>query len=163
MDDLRSFEGGKMRMQEGRTLAADMLPDADEDSFFAGDITGDDPVYLAGDVRANENPNLLSMQAMFVHEHNCWADRLAEDNPDWDDDQRNSAARSIAEFELQQITYNEWLPHLIGDAADQPVEPDAVGGFLSNFQQPRSGSGIRWCPRTSIFLTNSGTARDRWG
>lgn len=133
MDDLRSFEGGKMRMQEDTTSAADMLPDADDDSFMAGDITGDDPVYLAGDVRANENPNLLSMQTMFVREHNYWADRLAENHPDWADDQLYDAARSIVEFELQQITYNEWLPHLIGDAADQPVEPDAVGEVSVEF------------------------------
>lgn len=121
MDDLRSFEGGKLRMQEDTTSAADMLPDADADSFMAGDIEGDDPVYLAGDVRANENPNLLSLHTLFVREHNYWADQLAQDHPDWTDAQLYDGARSIVEFELQQITYTEWLPHLIGDAADQAV------------------------------------------
>ena len=139
MDDLRSFEGGKLRMQDDQTSAADMLPDADADSFMAGDIEGDDPVYLAGDIRANENPNLLSMQTMFVREHNYWADRLAEDNPDWDDDQLYDAARSIVEYELQQITYNEWLPHLIGDAAGDDMadyggyDPDTIGEISVEF------------------------------
>ncbi|AKS45912.1 peroxidase [Octadecabacter temperatus] len=132
MDDLRSFEDGKLRVQDDRTSASEMLPDADEDSFMAGDIEGDDPVYLAGDVRANENPNLLSMQTMFVREHNYWAERLAEEHPDWDDAQLYDAARSIVEFELQQITYNEWLPHLVGDAVGEDTGFDAnVSGEMS--------------------------------
>ncbi len=132
MDDLRSFEDGKLRVQDDTTSASEMLPDADEDSFMAGDIEGDDPVYLAGDVRANENPNLLSMQTMFVREHNYWAERLAEEHPDWDDAQLYDAARSIVEFELQQITYNEWLPHLVGDAVGEGTGFDAeVTGEVS--------------------------------
>ncbi|WP_336247093.1 peroxidase family protein [Octadecabacter dasysiphoniae] len=134
MDDLRSFEGGKLRMQDDTTSAADMLPDADADSFMAGDIEGDDPVYLAGDVRANENPNLLSLHTTFVREHNHWAEKLAEDHPDWDDEQLYDAARSIVEYELQSITYNEWLPHLVGGAVDDTdVEPDASGEVSVEF------------------------------
>jgi peroxidase len=125
MEDLRSFEGGKLRMQDDTTSASDMLPDADEDSFMAGDISGDDPVYLAGDIRANENPNLLSLQTLFVREHNHWADNLAQEHPDWSDEQLYDAARSIVEYELQQITYNEWLPHLIGDAVGEDTGFDA--------------------------------------
>ena len=133
-DDLRSFEGGKLRVQDDTTSAGEMLPDADADSFMAGDIEGEDPVYLAGDVRANENPNLLSMHTMFVREHNYWAERIAEENPDWDDDQIYEAARSIVEFELQQITYNEWLPHLLGGATDDvDVDADAVGEVSVEF------------------------------
>ena len=39
--------------------------------------------FLAGDVRANENIELTSMQTLFVREHNCWAvaDRPAEPRP----------------------------------------------------------------------------------
>ncbi|SMX31006.1 peroxidase family protein [Octadecabacter ascidiaceicola] len=132
MDDLRSFEGGKLRMQDDTTSASEMLPDAHEDSFMAGDITSEDPVYLAGDVRANENPNLLSLHTMFAREHNHWAEKLAQEHPDWDDEQLYDAARSIVEFELQQITYNEWLPHLVGDAVGEDTGFDAgVSGEVS--------------------------------
>ncbi len=131
-DDLRSFEGGKLRMQEDTTSAADMLPDADPDSFMAGELDGDDPVYLAGDIRANENPNLLSLHTLFVREHNYWADKLAEEHPDWDDQQLYDAARSIVEYELQSITYNEWLPHLVGDAVGEDTGHDpTVSGEMS--------------------------------
>ncbi|WP_296419305.1 peroxidase family protein [Pseudooctadecabacter sp.] len=131
-DDLRSFEGGRLRVQEDQTSASDLLPDADSDSFMAGDIDSDDPVHLAGDIRANENPNLLSLHTLFVREHNYWAERLAEEHPDWDDDELYEAARSIVEVELQQITYNEWLPHLIGDAVDTDAPHDpTVNGEVS--------------------------------
>jgi peroxidase len=82
-------------------------------------------VYLAGDIRANENPNLLSLQTLFVREHNHWADKLAQEHPNWSDEQLYDAARSIVEYELQQITYNEWLPHLIGDAFGDDTGFDA--------------------------------------
>lgn len=132
MEDLRAFEGGQLRMQDDIASANHMLMDADEDSFMAGDISGDDPVYLAGDVRANENPNLLSMQTMFAREHNYWAEILEDANPDWTDDQLYEAARSIVEYELQQITYNEWLPYLIGDAVgDDTGYDDTVVGEVS--------------------------------
>ena len=135
MDDLRSFEGGKLRMQDDTTSASEMLPDADEDSFMAGDIEGDDPVYLAGDIRANENPNLLSLQTMFVRDHNYWAEKLAQEHPDWDDEQLYDAARSIVEYELQKITYNEWLPHLVGDAVgeDTGYDTDETGEVSVEF------------------------------
>lgn len=133
--DLRSFEDGKLRMQDDTTSAADMLPDADADSFMAGDIEGEDPVYLAGDIRANENPNLLSLQTTFVHEHNYWAEKLSQEHPDWNDEQLYEGARSIVEFELQQITYNEWLPHLVGDAvgADLGYDADVSGESTVEF------------------------------
>ncbi|MEO0936641.1 MAG: peroxidase family protein [Pseudomonadota bacterium] len=132
---LRAFEGGKLRVSEDAGSARDLLPQADADSPMAGDITGDNPVYLAGDIRANENPNLLSMHTLFVREHNYWAERLAEAHPDWDDAALYDGARQIVEYEMQKITYEEWLPHLIGDAvsADWAHDPDAVGQMSVEF------------------------------
>ena len=56
-DSLRTFVGGKLRTSAGN------LPPTDA----AGN-------FLAGDVRANENIELTSMHALFVREHNRWAD-----------------------------------------------------------------------------------------
>ncbi|SLN17091.1 peroxidase family protein [Pseudooctadecabacter jejudonensis] len=157
-DDLRSFEGGRLRVQEDDTSTQGLLPDADADSFMAGDVTGDDPVHLAGDVRANENPNLLSMHTMFVREHNYWAERLAEENPDWDDQQLYAAARSIVEVELQQITYDEWLPHLIGDAVpeDADHDPDANGQVSVEFSTAAFRFGHTLVSETIDILNDAG-------
>jgi peroxidase len=128
--DLRSFEGGHLREGEGG-----LLPNADADSFMAGDITSDEPVFLAGDVRANENPALTAVHTVMMREHNYWADRLAEEHPDWTDEQLFNGARQIVEVEIQQITYNEWLPHLIGDAAgaDTGFDPTLNGQISVEF------------------------------
>lgn len=50
--DLRSFEGGHLRTEANTTTGGALMPNADPDSFMAGDITSDDPVFLAGDIRA---------------------------------------------------------------------------------------------------------------
>jgi peroxidase len=129
-NDLRSFEGGHLRTGENG-----LMPNADADSFMAGDITSDAPVFLAGDIRANENPALSSVHTLMMREHNYWADRLAEEHPDWTDEQLFNGARQIVEVEIQQITYNEWLPHLIGDAAgeDTGFDPDLNGQISVEF------------------------------
>ncbi|MDB2407043.1 Hint domain-containing protein [Jannaschia sp.] len=118
--DVRSHEDGKLLLDENG-----LLPQATSETVMAGDTEGDDAVFLAGDVRANENPNLLSLHTLFARDHNYWADKLAEDHPDWDDDALFEGAREIVEFEIQKITYEEWLPLLIGNAVPEDTEHDA--------------------------------------
>lgn len=130
--ELRSFEGGHLRSVENETTGGALMPNADADSFMAGDITSDEPVFLAGDVRANENPALSSVHTVMLREHNYWADRLAELHPDWTDEQLFAGARQIVEAEIQQITYDEWLPHLVGDAVGEDTGFDpALDGQIS--------------------------------
>lgn len=123
--DVRSFEGGKLLVTEDPTSDRGLLPRATAETVMAGETEGDDPVFLAGDVRANENPNLLSMHTLWMREHNHWAERLAEEHPDWTDQQLFDAARQIVEYEMQQITYTEWLPHLIGNVLPEDIAHDA--------------------------------------
>ena len=42
--------------------------------------------FLGGDVRANENLALCSMQTLFMREHNFWADAIKAGDPTLDDD-----------------------------------------------------------------------------
>ncbi|MEJ6398176.1 peroxidase family protein [Yoonia sp. 208BN28-4] len=134
-DDLRAFEDGKMRMASDATSDKGLMPDAAPDTFMAGDISSDDPVFLAGDVRANENPALSSVHTLMVRDHNYWAARLAEEHPAWNDDQLFEGARQIVEYTLQKVTYDEWLPHLIGDAAgpDTGFDPTVDGQIAVEF------------------------------
>jgi len=125
---LRSGTGGHLRMGEDQWSDMGLLPDDHAELMESG---GSCP-FAAGDIRANENPALASMHTMMAREHNYWADRLAEEHPEWDDDQLFDGARQIVEYELQKITYEEWLPKLIGDAAGDDTGYDpTVNGQIS--------------------------------
>ena len=131
---LRAFSGGRMAVE-----GDDMMPLTD--SGMAG-ATPDKLLYFAGDVRANENPALTALHLIFVREHNHWADRLAALHPDWTDEALFVAARSIVEAEIQKITYDDWLPHLVGNAMGAATghDPAADGRIATEF----STAGFRF-------------------
>lgn len=117
---LRSFNGGKLKMD-----SAGMLPLNNSTNFPGGTVPADnipgglpnDQLYAAGDLRANENIELTSLHTLFVREHNRWADRLAKANPQLNDQELYQRARAVVIAEIQSITFNEWLPAILGDRA----------------------------------------------
>jgi peroxidase len=134
--DLRAFEGGKLAMTDDPASTHGLLPVATPETVMAGETEGPDAVFLAGDVRANENPNLLAMHTLMAREHNHWAERLAEEHPDWDDEALFQGARQLTEHTIQKITYDEWLPLLLGNAApsmDAEYDEDADGQVALEF------------------------------
>ncbi|MCA8988293.1 MAG: peroxidase, partial [Planctomycetaceae bacterium] len=117
--ELRTFSGGKLK-----TSAGDLLPFNEAGLPNAGGTSS--ALFLAGDVRANENIALSSMQTLWVREHNQQAERIARDNPLLSDEEIYQEARAIVRAELQAITYNEFLPALLGNGAI-----DAYSGYDS--------------------------------
>lgn len=107
---LRTFSGGRLA-----TSAGDLLPfnTAGLPNASLGQVP-EEALYLAGDIRANENPQLLALHTLFVREHNRLADEAAARNPSWSDEQIFQHARRIVIAELQDITYHEFLPALLG-------------------------------------------------
>jgi len=71
--------------------------------------------FMAGDDRVNQNPALMSMHTIFAREHNRIARILKRLNPLWNDEVVFHEARRIVIAQIQQITYNEYLPILLGD------------------------------------------------
>jgi Ca2+-binding RTX toxin-like protein len=88
---------------------------------MAGADATPSPIFLAGDIRANENLGLTMLHTLFVREHNHWANRLSAINPNWDDQQIFETARSIVVYEIQSITYRDWLPKLLVGNIDNPA------------------------------------------
>lgn len=105
---LRSFEGGKLRVTT--SVHGDLLPQ-DEFGFF-----------LAGDVRVNEQVYLTSMHTLWMREHNRIADSLADENRRWSDERIYQHARRRVIAEMGAITFNEFLPALLGDRAIRPYQ-----------------------------------------
>jgi len=76
---------------------------------------GPDPtLFLAGDVRANEQVGLTSLHILFVREHNRLAGEIAEEDPFLTGEEVYERARTIVGALMQVITYNEFLPILLG-------------------------------------------------
>ena len=95
------------------TSAGDLLTFNTEG--IANAPTASDPGYfLAGDFRANEQVGLTAMHTLFMREHNYWADVISRANPELSGDQIYESARVIVAAEMQAITYNEFLPLLLG-------------------------------------------------
>lgn len=73
--------------------------------------------FLAGDIRAQENPDLTALHTLFVREHNRQVDLLKAAHPEWSGDQLYNQARAIVGAEIAHITYGEFLPSLLGRGA----------------------------------------------
>ncbi len=76
-----------------------------------------DKLFLAGDVRANEQIGLTAMHTLFVREHNRLAKQIKEKNHHLSGDEIYQQARRIVAAQMQVITYKEFLPVLLGKNA----------------------------------------------
>lgn len=95
---------------------------------FGGSLpVGPSGLVSAGDVRAAENPDLTALHTLMVREHNRWADQLIGQHPDWTGDQVYNESRALVTAEIQHVTYDEFLPLLLG-----PATPSAYHGFNPN-------------------------------
>lgn len=70
--------------------------------------------FLAGDYRANEQLALLAMHNLWVRQHNTVVDGLKRVNPHWLPEQLYQEARKIVGAQMQFITYEVWLPYILG-------------------------------------------------
>ena len=113
---LRSGVDGKLKVSRGNllpynTINGELGGEIDIDAPFMGDDTRSlTKLFVAGDVRANENPLLASFHNIFVREHNRLCDEYAVAYPDWSDEQLYQKVRKIIGGMIQAITYEEWLP-----------------------------------------------------
>ena len=97
-DRLRNDDGTLQASPDGKSLA----------------IVGG--VFVSGDPRVMENPELTATTTLFMREHNSWVGQLKTQHPDWTGDQLYNMARAITTAEYQNIVYSEYLPVLIGHA-----------------------------------------------
>ena len=116
-DWLRTFEGGKLKVSEGNLLpwntttgefnsSLDLINSPD----MADDTGLNTKLFVAGDIRANENPLLITMHTLFVREHNRLCEEYALEHPGWSDEILYQRARKMIGAYIQKITFEDWLP-----------------------------------------------------
>ena len=119
-------------------------------------------LFLAGDVRANENLALTSLQTVFMREHNRLVDKIAVQQPGLNDEQRYQLARKLVGAEIQAITYREFLPALLGSAAPTAqgysYSPGEVASVTNSFAHSAFRFGHSTLPNEVIRADASGVA-----
>ncbi|XP_060876033.1 peroxidase-like [Metopolophium dirhodum] len=70
--------------------------------------------FRAGDIRANALPQLNAVYTLWVREHNRIALKLYKEKRFLTDEELFQEAKKIVTACIQHITYNEWLPALLG-------------------------------------------------
>jgi len=112
---LRTLSGGEMKVTA--TAVGDLMPYNDGAQLNAGNpeqVNYSKALFVAGDIRANEQPTLAAIHTVFVREHNFQARRIRQEHPEWRDEQIYQQARRIVIGEIQHVTYDEFLPALLG-------------------------------------------------
>ncbi len=121
-----------------KTSSGNLLPFNDGTLANAGGMGTN--LFVAGDIRANEQVGLTTMHTLFMREHNYWADQILNEVPGLPagaaprDDFIFQAARKIVGAELQVITYEEFLPTLFGSLSVDPYTgyDDSVDPSIHN-------------------------------
>ncbi len=161
---LRTFTGGALATSTGglppfNTAGLSNANDAH--------IVPDDQLFLAGDVRANENVELSAVHALWIREHNSIAAAIVKLSPDLDDETTYQWARQIVGAEMQVITYKEFLPALLGAGALKPYRgynPSVNAGIANEFSTAAFRVGHTLINDDVEFLDNDGNpVRDEIG
>ena len=95
-------------------------------------------LFVAGDYRSNEHLGLAVLHTLFMREHNRLASDIQTANPGLSDDEVFERARRLVVAKLQIITYEEFLPALLGTSAipawtayDDTIDPSAYNAFTT--------------------------------
>ncbi|GBP47659.1 Peroxidase [Eumeta japonica] len=110
---VREFKGGRLRTT---TREEQEWPPQQENvtQSCPGAKSKNEPCYVCGDIRCNQNPQLTSLHIVMLREHNRIAKHLEEINSHWGDEKLFQEARRINIAQYQHFSYSEYLPITIG-------------------------------------------------
>jgi peroxidase len=150
---LRTMSGGHLATSANNLLPLNTsgLSNANDGPYSNSDM------FVSGDIRTNENIVLTALVTTFVREHNYWADQLHAQHPTWTDQQLYNGARAIVIGEIQEITYNEYLPALgINLPQYQGYNPNVNPGITAEFSEAAFRFGHSQLDNDVEFLDSNG-------
>ena len=116
-------------------------------------------LFVAGDIRANEQLGLTALHTLFVREHNRLAEVIAAGNPDLHGHEIFELARKIVGAQMQVITYYEFLPVLLGPGAIGRYEsynPDVDPTIANEFSTAAYRFGHTMLSPTLLLIDDEG-------
>jgi len=131
--DLRQFDGGQLKVVAHPMSPRFFKPLMPRTTINQECTSPTGKCFFAGEERNSEQPGLTSLHTLMVREHNRLAQHLALENPHWNDEKLFQEARKIVIAINQHITYNEFLPRVLG--------PDLVEKFGIASSSSNSSSG----------------------
>ncbi|CAK5089137.1 unnamed protein product [Meloidogyne enterolobii] len=109
---LRTFSNGLMKTNP-QPSRQDLLP-PDLDNIVCQSTSSFRPCFFSASRMTNLLPTAAALHTIWVRQHNRLARNLKIVNPIWEDERLFQEARRIVIAQLQHITFNEFLPILLG-------------------------------------------------
>ncbi|NOY71914.1 MAG: peroxiredoxin [Gammaproteobacteria bacterium] len=137
-DALRTFDGTG-RLKSSASNVGELLPyNVDELENEDNNDPSRQRFFIAGDIRANEHSVLTSIHTLFVREHNRVCLDLVTCDPGLAgaDETIYQQARKYVGGIIQSITFNEFLPTLLGNngiSAYTGYNPEVNAGVANEF------------------------------
>ncbi|XP_050443541.1 peroxidase-like [Adelges cooleyi] len=156
---LRQKSGGRMLISGDDQISSYMPLHVNA----SGLCQSGDKCYVAGDARVNAHPHLTVMHTLWMREHNRIADRLAQMNPRWDDERVYQEARKIVTASIQHITYNEWLPALMGNKFVKKNGLELLTSGYSTFYDPDANPSVSNSFATAVLPFANSMINDNLG
>ncbi|XP_078139176.1 eosinophil peroxidase [Centroberyx gerrardi] len=100
---------------------------ASEASDRSGHQDNTTSCFQAGDSRANEHLGMIALHTLFLREHNRLVKELHLLNPHWSPDTLYQEARKIMGAVHQILTWEHYLPRVLGESANSHLMPPYEG------------------------------------
>ncbi|KAM3869960.1 thyroid peroxidase [Diretmus argenteus] len=100
---------------------------ASEASYTSAQRENATSCFQAGDSRANEHLGMIALHTLFLREHNRLVKELHLLNPHWSPDTLYQEARKIMGAIHQILTWDHYLPRVLGESANVPLMPPYEG------------------------------------
>jgi peroxidase len=151
---LRTFNKGILKTSDGNLLPLN--------TYNLPNRVPGDRYFLAGDELANTSFGLLALNTLFVREHNRLATGFAASNPALSDEELYQKARKFVAAQIQAITYNEYLPALLGPdrvRSSEAYDPSVNATISEIFSVVGFRFGHSMLPPYFVLLYDDGEVR----